>query len=81
MGSEAFDLWCKWAAGEKHDILGRREAPELLLGPGGQPVALYNSAQPCNCSWVDHDPKCLWGDECKSFTMAAAFLLDREAGS
>ena len=37
--TEAYDYWCSWAAGEKHDTLGRREAPELLLGD-----AHYSSA-------------------------------------
>ena len=63
-----------WAAGQENVSLGRRETPELLLGDDGQPAYLFNSAAPCDCYYGKHDPRCNWGDECRSFSMAAPFV-------
>ena len=63
-----------WAAGQENVSLGRRETPELLLGDDGQPAYLFNSAAPCDCYYGKHDPRCNWGDECRSFSMAAPSL-------
>lgn len=61
-------------AGQENVSLGRRETPELLLGDDGQPAFLFNSAAPCGCYYGKHDPRCNWGDDCRSFSMAAPFL-------
>jgi hypothetical protein len=44
------------------------------LGDDGQPAYLFNSAAPCDCYYGKHDPRCNWGDECRSFSMAAPFV-------
>jgi len=46
----------------------------MLLDANGRPQALYNSAAACKCGYASHRAECLWGDGCRSFSMAARFL-------
>ena len=63
--------WSRRVPADRRPVLGRREAPQVLLSNDGlrTPVALYNAAQGCSCHYGAADPACNWGDSCRSFSM------------
>lgn len=78
----AYTLSANWSSSVlPTPLLGRREAPQILLSNDGkrQPVALYNAAMPCNCTYGDHRVECSWGNSCRSFSMVCAFKGNAES--
>ena len=79
----AYTMYVDWAANltqnASHEALrlGRRERPQILLGADGLPLALYNSAMGCKCAYGNRSPQCLWGDACRSYSMAAPFITTK----
>jgi len=77
---EAYTMYVAWDTNRTQNAshealrLGRRERPQLLLGADGRPAVLYNSAMPCKCAYGSRSPHCLWGDECRSYSMAVPFV-------
>ena len=81
----AYTLYVDWATNRtqsaSHEALrlGRRERPQILIGADGRPSALYNSAMGCKCAYGNRSPQCLWGDACRSYSMAVPFAYSESA--